>query len=163
MRILQGRTYLKGNKSGIALIFILVLMAVATAVFLLIIFSDQPTNPDSIVTVTASLKPSTVKEQESATLKLKFENNDLDHHQISCVFETSFRVSFYAGNQLISDKTYSLTIDAGDPAEERELTVKGYLEEGVSTADYIINLSLYVDGNSVSQESQKITLTVIKS
>ena len=152
---------MKGNKSGSTrLIFLFII--VAAAVLLIVIFSEPAPNPDPIVTVTASLNPSTVKERESATLTLEFENNDLEQHQISCAFETNPRVSLYAGNQLLSDNNYSLTIDAGDPAEERELTVKGFLEEGVSTADYIISLSLYVDGNKISQESQIITLTITK-
>jgi hypothetical protein len=110
--------------------------------------------------MTASLKPTTVKEGEPATLSMQFENKDLNSNNIRVVIDTISRVRTYSGTNILSNNEYSFTIEAGDPEETRMLTVKGYLEEGISLAEYDINLRLYVDGNEVPQESQKIELTV---
>ena len=124
---------------------------------------DNPSNQKTSVILTVSLKPSTVKVGEISRLTLEFVNPDLESHQISCEFNANPRVTINSGNDPLVNNEYSFILEASDPSEERILTVKALLEEGVSSTDYTIDINLFIDGEEIAQESKKLTLSVKES
>ena len=149
------------EKSGIGRIKILAfLVFTITIIVIVILFYENPSNPKSSVTLTASLKPSTVKVGENSRLTLEFENQDLESHQISCIFEFNPKVIIYSGNNPLIDNKYSFILEASDPTEERIFSLNALLEEWVASSEYTIHVRLYVDGEEIVEESQKLTLSV---
>jgi hypothetical protein len=69
----------------------------------------------------------------------------------------------YSGNNPLVDNEYSFILEASDPNEERILTVQSLLGEFVSSSDYVIHISLRVDGVEIVEQSQKLTLSVKES
>lgn len=151
------------KKAGIGRIILLVIIVFIIIVVVYIGFYQNPSNQNSPVTLKASLEPSKVKVGENSRLKLEFKNQDLESHQISCVFEVNSKVIIYSGNDPLVDNEYSLSLEASDPTEERILYVNALLEEWVSSSKYTIKVSFYVDGEELVEESQKLTLLVEES
>lgn len=151
------------KNAGIGRIVILVFLVCAIIAVVFIWFYENPSNQNSSVTLKASIEPSTVKVGENSRLKLEFKNQDLESHQISCVFEASSKVIIYSGNDPLVDNEYSFILENSDPAEERVFYVNALLEEWVSKSDYTIKVSLYADGEELVEEAQKLTLTVKES
>jgi hypothetical protein len=151
------------EKSGIKRIILLAFLVFVIIVFVTILVYENPSELKSSVTLKVSLNPSTVKVGENSRLKLEFKNQDLESHQISCTFKANPKVTIYSGNDLLVDNHYSFVLEASDPAEERILNVNALLEEWVSSSEYTIYISLYVDGDEIAEESQKLTLSVKES
>jgi hypothetical protein len=151
------------KKSGIRRILLIAFLVFVIIVFVVILVYENPSELKSSVTLKASLNPSTVKVGENSRLKLEFKNQDLESHQISCTFKANSKVTIYSGNNPLVDNRYSIVLDASDPAEERIFDVNALLEEWVYGSDYTIYVSLYVDGNEIGEESQKLTLSVKES
>jgi hypothetical protein len=115
------------------------------------------------IEVNLSLSPTTIKENEAAKLTVLLKNLDLKTHNIRFVFDTTPRISIYAGaEKLLADNAYSFTLEATDPSEEKVFTVKGSLEEKTSRAEYPIDLKVYVDGNGLLKTWDDILLDVRK-
>jgi hypothetical protein len=98
------------------------------------IFYENPPENKSSVTLKVSLNPSTIK--------------------------ANSKVTIYSGNNPLIDNKYSFVLDASDPSEERIFNVDALLEEWVSGSEYTIFVNLYVDGDEIGEESQKLTLSV---
>jgi hypothetical protein len=154
---------LKRDKSGIGWTILLVFIILIIIVIAVITFYANPTDQKSPVTLTASLEPSTVKVGENSRLTLKFKNQDLASHHISCIFKANPKIIMYSGNNPLVDNEYSFILEASDPNEERILTVQSLLGEFVSSSDYVIHISLRVDGVEIVEQSQKLTLSVKES
>jgi hypothetical protein len=119
--------------------------------------------PKPPIEVHPSLNPSTIKEEESAQLTLSLKNLDLKTHQIKIVFDVNPRIVVYAGTEvLLQDHTFSLTLDASKPSEERVFTMTDLLETKISSSNCPINLKVYVDENELSKTWDDITLTIKK-
>jgi uncharacterized protein (DUF58 family) len=119
--------------------------------------------PKPPIEVNVSLSPTTIKENEIAKLTLSLKNSDLKTHQIRIVFDTNPRILVYAGTeQLLRDYTFSLTLEASKPSDERVFTMTGVLEERVSSSDYPVTLKIYVDGNELAKTWDDAVLTVKK-
>lgn len=143
---------------------IITVIIILVVVFFIALVLPPMLAPSPPISVKSSLDPSTIRENERAKLTLSFENSDLKTHDIKLVFDTSPRILIYAGTeQLLQDKTYSFTLEAVDPSEERVFTVTGSLEEKVSSCEYPINLKIYVDGNELQKTWDDIVLIVKKS
>ena len=151
------------KKSGIGWIIFIALFVIIILIIAAFTLYEQPSDQTSSVTLTASLEPSTVKVGENSRLKLEFKNQDLDSHQISCIFKANPKIIIYSGNDPLVNNEYSFIIEASDPAEERILNVNALLGEFVSSSDYVIHISLHVDGGEIVEESQKLTLSVKES
>jgi hypothetical protein len=151
------------DKSGIGWTILLVFIILIIIVIAVITFYANPTDQKSPVTLTASLEPSTVKVGENSRLTLKFKNQDLASHHISCIFKANPKIIMYSGNNPLVDNEYSFILEASDPNEERILTVQSLLGEFVSSSDYVIHISLRVDGVEIVEQSQKLTLSVKES
>jgi hypothetical protein len=154
---------LKRDKSGIGWTILLVFIILIIIVIAVITFYENPTDQKSPVTLTASLEPSTVKVGENSRLTLKFKNQDLESHHISCIFTANPKIIIYSGNNPLVNNEYSFNLEASDPTEERILTVQSLLGEFVSSSDYVIHISLRVDGVEIVEQSQKLTLSVKES
>lgn len=155
---------MKIDKSGIGWTIILVCAILIIIVIAVLTFYENPSDQKkSPVFLTASLEPSTVNVGENSRLTLDFKNQDLDSHQISCRFRANPKIIIYSGNDPSINNEYSFIIEASDPAEERILNVNALLEEFVSSSDYVIYVSLHVDGGEIVEESQKLTLSVKES
>ncbi len=124
---------------------------------------ENPPDKKSPVTLAASLEPATIKVGENSRLVLEFKNQDLESHQISCIFKANSKIIIYSGNNPLVNNEYSFILEASDPTEERILNVNAILEEFVSGSEYTIYVSLYVDGGEIIEESQKLTLSVKES
>lgn len=137
---------------------------VVIAIILITMTALSPlSKPRPPVGVLISLDPTIIRENETSKLTLSVENSDLKTHIITSFFDTSPRISIYAGNeQRLHDNTYSFTIEASDPSEERVFTVTGSLDEKVSSSDYPIALHVYVDGNALSKAWDDVVLTIRK-
>jgi hypothetical protein len=151
------------DKSGIGWTILLVFIILIIIVIAVITFYANPTDQKSPVTLTASLEPSTVKVGENSRLTLKFKNQDLASHHISCIFKANPKIIMYSGNNPLVDNEYSFILEASDPNEERILTVQSLLGEFVPSSDYVIHISLRVDGVEIVEQSQKLTLSVKES
>lgn len=154
---------MKKYESGIGWIVFLafaVLILIVLAAFML---NENPSGEKPPVTLGASLEPSTIKLGENSRLLLEFKNQDLESHQISCIFKANPKIIIYSGNNPLVNSEYSFILEASDPAEERILTVNAILEEFVSSSEYTIYVNLYVDGSEIVEESQKLTLSVKES
>ena len=153
------------KKSGIGWIIFIALFVIIIIIAAFILYEQPSDQSDqtSSVTLTASIEPSTVKVGENSRLMLEFKNQDLDSHQISCIFKTNPKIIIYSGNDPLVNNEYSFIIEASDPAEERILNVNALLGEFVSSSDYVIHISLHVDGDEIVEESQKLTLSVKES
>jgi hypothetical protein len=154
---------LKRDKSGIGWTILLVFIILIIIVIAVITFYANPTDQKSPVTLTASLEPSTVKVGENSRLTLKFKNQDLASHHISCIFKANPKIIMYSGNNPLVDNEYSFILEASDPNEERILTVQSLLGEFVSSSEYVIHISLHIDGGEIVEQSQKLTLSVKES
>jgi hypothetical protein len=154
---------LKRDKSGIGWTILLVFIILIIIVIAVITFYANPTDQKSPVTLTASLQPSTVKVGENSRLTLKFKNQDLASHHISCIFKANPKIIMYSGNNPLVDNEYSFILEASDPNEERILTVQSLLGEFVSSSEYVIHISLHIDGGEIVEQSQKLTLSVKES
>ncbi len=151
---------MKKEKSAIARILILAFIAIIIIAIVIIFFYEAPPNQKSSVSLRASLEPSTIKVGENSRLTLEFKNQDLESHQISVKFKSNQKVILYSGNDPLAENEYSFIIEASDPTEERILIVNALLEDWISRSTYTINVSLYIDGNEIVEESQELTLTV---
>ena len=152
------------DKSGIGWTIILVCAILIIIVIAVITFYENPSDQKkSPVILTASLEPSTVKVGENSRLTLEFKNQDLESHQISCIFKANPKIIIYSGNDPLVNNEYSFILEASDPTEERILIVQALLGEFVSSSEYVIHISLHVDGGEIVEESQKLTLSVKES
>ena len=151
------------EKTSIWRIILLVFAVFIIIIIVVIGFYRNPSDQNSSVTLKASLEPSTVKVGENSRLKLEFKNQDLESHQISCVFQANPKVIIYSGNDPLVDNEFSFSLEASDPEEERVLFVNALLDEWVFSSEYTINVSLHVDGEELVEESQKLTLSVKES
>ena len=154
---------MKREKSGIGRIILIAFLVFILIIVFAILFYKNPLNQKSPVTLKASLKPSTVKVGENSMLTLEFKNQDLESHQILSIFKANPKVTLYSGNDPLVDNEYSFNLEASDPAEERIFNVNALLEELVFSSEYTIYVSLYVDGEEIVEESQKLTLSVKES
>jgi hypothetical protein len=154
---------LKKEKSAISRILLLAFLATIIIIIAISVFYKAPPNQKSLVSLKASLEPSTIKVGENSRLTLEFENQDLASHQISCKFTTNQKVTIYSGNDPLTENEYSFVLEASVPTEERILIVNALLEDWISSSKYKINVSLYIDGNEIMEESQELTLTVKES
>ena len=154
---------MKRDKSGIGWIILLVFIILIIIVIAVITFYENPTDQKSPVTLTASLQPSTVKVGENSRLTLKFKNQDLASHHISCIFKANPKIIIYSGNNPLVNNEYSFILEASDPNEERILNVQALLGEFVSSSEYVIHISLHIDGGEIVEQSQKLTLSVKES
>jgi hypothetical protein len=154
---------LKKEKSALARILLLAFISIIIIAIVIIFFYEAPPNQKSSVSLRASLKPSTIKVGENSRLTLQFENQDLESHQISCRFNTNQKVIIYSGNDPLAENEYSFIIEASDPTEERIFIVNALLEDWISSSTYTIDVSLYIDGNEIVEESLELTLTVKQS
>jgi hypothetical protein len=119
--------------------------------------------PKPSVEVHLSLDPSTIKENQSARLTLSLKNLDLKTHQLTIVFNVNPRIQVYAGTeQLLQNYTFSLRLEASQPADERVFTMTGSLEPGISSSDYPISLNVYDNGNELNKAWDDVTLTITK-
>jgi hypothetical protein len=151
------------EKSSIRRIILLAFLIFIIVVVVTILVYENPPELKSSVTLEVSLNPSTIKVGENSRLRLEFKNQDLESHQISCTFKANPKVTIYSGNNPLGDNKYSFVLDASDPAEERIFNVDALLEEWVSGSEYTIFVSLYVDGDEIGEETQKLTLSVKES
>lgn len=165
MRNLKHSTdaYMSIN-SGIKIIMLIIIIFIA---ILLVYWAYHgffvPKSPIEISNF--SIKPSFIKEGKRASITVGVRNLDMKTHEIKLIFKVSPRVLIFKGAEQPLPKensfyTYTFTLDAADPEEERIFTVTATLEEGISRADYPLSLSVLVDGKELRKTWKDLSLTV---
>ena len=154
-------TVLRGRNSEFSWVFGIILLVAAT---IILISASQYFQPKQPIEVVWSLDPSTIKENERSKLTLTFNNLDLKTHEIQVFFGTSPRISIYEGNEhLLQQNTYTFTLEASDPSEQRVFTLRGTLEAGTLSSQYLIPYSVCVDGKELPKNWDEPVLTIQRS
>jgi len=151
------------KKSGIGWIIFLALFVIVIIIIAAFTFYEPPSEQKSNVTLAASLDPSKIKVGENSKLTLKFKNQDLESHQITCLFKANPKIIIQSGTKPLVDNQYSFIIESSDPTEERIFNVKALLEEYVSSSEYTIYVSIHIDGTEIVEETKELTLSVTES
>jgi len=146
----------------------MIMVALALVIVISIAILFRPSSQQLPIEISDfSIKPSSVKEGNKATITVNVKNVDLKTHQIKFLFNVSPRVSMYAGAEQLLPKdnsfyVYNFTLEAADPTEKRLFTVTATLEEGTSRVDYPLSLTVSFDGEELKKTWDDLTLTVEK-
>ncbi len=149
----------RGGYAGVIGIVILLIVMVFLARFAI------PKPPIKIKNY--SLNPTSIRSGKHAVISLIIKNVDLQTHEVSLYFEVNPRVTIYAGAEQLLPKSdskysYTFTLNAENPSEDRVFTVTGTLEQGISRVEYPIKLEVIVDGKRIDKNWNDITLIVKK-
>lgn len=149
----------KKNDGNIGIVFLVALTMVVIATAIITLDYEQEAEPT--IDISSSLTPNPISETEKATLTLSVENLDLSTHQIKFEFEINSFLTIHAGaSESLNDNSYTFTLDASDPHEDRIFTVSGSVGEKTTSSNYVISVNVYVDGIQVPEEKQEIEITV---
>ena len=136
------------------------------AILVVVLVISFPFDPQSNlpVRITYTLEPSTVLENEPASLTFSITNANETFHEVQFVFNTEDRVDVYAGSeQLLVDKTYNFSLGDYERFQVREFTIVASLEENVASTRYQIKVLVNLDGQVVPELTKDIYLTVTES
>ena len=153
---------MKKQNSALSWILLLVIVIVIAAIIYSVVISFEPEN-NLPIKISYSLDPSTVKENEIATLTFSITNNNETFHDIEFVFHTNSRLKIYSGTEEIFDNTpYKFTIGDYERTQNREFTVAGSLKENIASSKYQIQLQVSLDQQILPDLSKTIYLTVTR-
>lgn len=153
---------MSNQKSGLSWILILIVIVVISVIIYAGSISFTPEN-NLPFQITYSLKPTTVKENELATLTFSITNKNETFHDVEFIFNTNSRLKIYIGTEEIFDNTpYKFTIGEFERNQNREFTVTGTLAENTASSQYQINLQVKLDQQILPELSKTIYLTVTR-
>lgn len=153
---------MSNQKSGLSWILILIIIVVISVIIYAGSISFTPDN-NLPFQITYSLKPTTVKENELATLTFSITNKNETFHDVEFIFNTNSRLKIYIGTEEIFDNTpYKFTIGEFERNQNREFTVTGTLAENTASSQYQINLQVKLDQQILPELSKTIYLTVTR-
>lgn len=153
---------MKKQNSGISWILILIVIIVISVIIYAGSISFEPEN-NFPIQITYSLNPTTVKENELATLTFSITNRNETFHDVEFIFNTNSRLKIYIGTEEILDNTpYKFTIGDFERNQNREFTVTGTLKENTVSSNYQINLQVSLDQQILPDLSKTIYLTVTR-
>lgn len=150
------------QNSAISWILVLIVIIVISAIIYVGSISFEPEN-NLPIQITYSLNPTTVKENELATLTFSITNTNETFHDLEFIFNTNSRLKIYIGTEEIFDNTpYRFTIGDFERNQNREFTVTGTLNENTASSKYQINLQVGLDQQILPDLSKTIYLTVTR-
>ena len=156
-----SRNYIPLNKrvdghekmNNITKLIIFGVVAVAIIVIILVgINLYNSSLPKPPIDVNPSIDTSSIKVGQPATITIAMKNNDLKTHQIEFYFETSPKISVFAGteSQLV-DYRYTITMDATSVSDTRAFTLTGTLDNQESSSTFPVVLHVTVDGTELQK------------
>lgn len=150
------------QNSAISWILVLIVIIVISVIIYVGSLSLKPEN-NLPIQITYSLIPTTVKENELATLTFSITNTNETFHDVEFIFNTNSRLKIYIGTEEIFDNTpYKFTIGDFERNQNREFTVTGTLNENTASSKYQINLQVGLDQQILPDLSKTIYLTVTR-
>ena len=153
---------MKNQDSALSWILILIVIVVISVIIYAGSISFKPEN-NLPIQITYSLNPTTVKENELATLTFSITNTNETFHDVEFIFNTNSRLKIYIGTEEIFDNTsYTFTIGDFERNQNREFTVTGTLQENTASSKYQINLQVSLDQQIIPELSKTIYLTVTR-
>jgi len=153
---------MKKQNSGLSWILILIVIIVISVIIYAGSISFEPES-NLPIQITYSLNPTTVKENELATLTFSITNTNETFHDVEFIFNTNSKLKIYIGTEEILDNTpYKFTIGDFERNQNREFTVTGTLKENTVSSNYQINLQVSLDQQILPDLSKTIYLTVTR-
>jgi hypothetical protein len=153
---------MSNQNSGLSWILILIVIVIISVIIYAGSISFTPEN-NFPFQITYSLNPTTVKENELATLTFSITNKNETFHDVEFIFNTNTRLKIYIGTEEIFDNTpYKFTIGEFERNQNREFTVTGTLAENTASSQYQINLQVKLDQQILPELSKTIYLTVTR-
>lgn len=153
---------MKKQNSGLSWILILIVIIVISVIIYAGYISFEPES-NLPFQITYSLNPTTVKENELATLTFSITNRNETFHDVEFIFNTNSKLKIYIGTEEILDNTpYKFTIGDFERNQNREFTVTGTLKENTVSSNYQINLQVSLDQQILPDLSKTIYLTVTR-
>ena len=153
---------MKKQNSAVSWILILIVIVIISVIIYAgsISFEPQANLP---IQITYNLNPTTVKENELATLSFSITNTNETFHEIEFIFNTNSRLKIYIGTEEIFDNTpYQFTMGDFERNQNREFTVTGTLNENTASSKYQIYLQVKLDQQILPELSKTIYLTVTR-
>jgi hypothetical protein len=134
----------------------LILLAVVAIVIIAIILIAQSLYSNSLpkppIDVNPSIDTSSIKVGQYATITISMKNNDLKTHQIEFYFETSPKISVFAGTESkLVDNRYAITMDATSVGDTRAFTLTGTLDSQAASSTFPLVLHVTVDGTELQK------------
>ena len=134
------------------LILLAVVAVVIIAVILIGVSLYSGSLPKPPIDVNPSIDTSSIKVGQSATITIAMKNNDLKTHQIEFYFETSPKISVFAGAESkLVDNRYTITMDATSVGDTRAFTLTGTLDSQESSSTFPLVLHVTVDGTELQK------------
>ena len=153
---------MKKQNSAISWILILIVIIVISVILYTGSISFEPES-NLPIKITYSLNPTTVKENELATLTFSITNTNETFHDIEFIFNTNSRLKIYIGTQeIVDNSSYKFTIGDFERNQDREFTVTGSLKENTASSKYQIQLQVSLDQQILPDLSKTIYLTVTR-
>ena len=146
----------------------LILLAVVAIVIIAIVLIAQGlyigSLPKPPIDVNPSIDTSSIKVGQYATITISMKNNDLKTHQIEFYFETSPKISVFAGTESkLVDNRYSITMDATSVNDNRAFTLTGTLDSQEASSTFPIVLHVTVDGTELQKTWGDLSVQVSAS
>jgi hypothetical protein len=128
---------------------------VAVAIIVIILVGVNLYNaslPKPPIDVNPSIDTSSIKVDQRATITIALKNNDLKTHLIEFYFETSPKISVFAGaeSKLVENR-YNITMDATSVSDARAFTLTGTLDNQEASSTFPLVLHVTVDGTELQK------------
>ena len=138
------------NKMKLILLAVVAVVIIAIALIGLNLYNSSLPKPP--IDVNPSIDTSSIKVGQPAKITIALKNNDLKTHEIEFYFETSPKITVFAGteNQL-EDNRYTITMDATSVTDTRAFTLTGTLDNQASTSTFPLVLHVTVDGTELQK------------
>jgi len=138
------------NKMKLILLAVVAVVIIAVALIGLNLYNGSLPKPP--IDVNPSISSSSIKVGDRATITIALKNNDLKTHQIEFYFETSQKITVFAGTESkLEDYRYTITMDATSVDDTRAFTLTGTLDEQQSSATFPLVLHVTVDGTELQR------------
>jgi hypothetical protein len=138
------------TKTKLILLAVVGVVIIAIALIGLNLYNNSLPKPP--IDVNPSIDTSSIKVGQRATITIVMKNNDLKTHQIEFYFETSPKISVFAGTESkLEDNRYTITMDATSIGDTRAFTLTGTLDNQQSSATFPLILHVTVDGTELKR------------
>ena len=146
------------------LILLAVVAVVIIAIILIALSLYSSSLPKPPIDVNPSIDTSSIKVGQYATITISMKNNDLKTHQIEFYFETSPKISVFAGTESkLVDNRYAITMDATSVGDTRAFTLTGTLDNQASSSIFPLVLHVTVDGTELQKTWDDFSIQVSAS
>ena len=146
------------------LILLAVVAVVIIAIVLISLSLYSGSLPKPPIDVNPTIDTSSIKVEQYATITIAMKNNDLKTHQIEFYFETSPKISIFAGTESkLVDNRYIITMDATSVSDTRAFTLTGTLDNQESSSTFPLVLHVTVDGTELQKTWGDFSIKVLAS